>query len=367
MILSRQNADLLRLISMGAVCLIHSTATFEWRFLTHHHFLSEDFAAVLVNQVGRYCVFLFVFLSGYGLASREFGRPPEKRLAALPFYFDRLKRIGLPYVFFSLILLCFIALPHGGFREYLRVLPGTLLNGSADYHFYFFPLILSCYLFFPLLLRLENPVFIFITLASLLFFTSPAHVILGHFGIHRPEFPTWMPFQWLFYFHFGTVLARIDVRHKSADPGLEKKNSAPGWRFFSVFVLVSALVLLLAEYLFWSYRQDRTDYFNHNSRWVVLLYALAWVFFSRAWNGPLTGWLEKPFFAKSIPYLAGVSFTVFILHTKVLGGLAMTRIGSSFFLLAPMVLGLTLLVVWLLDLGIRWNFLRLCFGLPEKK
>lgn len=85
----------------------------------------------------------------------------------------------------------------------------------------------------------------------------------------------------------------------------------------------------------------------------------AW-FFLAAWTRPgLTGraktWIQK----------GAAVFSVFIFHTTVLRQLENTPLRATLFIIPTLIL-VTFALVWLLDLILRPNWLRIIFGLPEK-
>lgn len=129
--------DILRIVSILAVVLIHSTTrTFEF---THSNLLATQFTLFL-NQVSRFAVPLFFMISGFVLElSYPFHDNPFSYLRR------RITRIFIPYLFWSAFYIFLIyPQPLGNYFS-------TLLSGSASYQLYFIPTLLIFYLLFPLI------------------------------------------------------------------------------------------------------------------------------------------------------------------------------------------------------------------------
>jgi len=135
-----QAIDILRVISIFAVILIHTTSrTLE----TVHYDLQSTTWSFILNQISRFAVPLFFLISGFVL---------ELNSGSFTNYFTYLKkrihRIIIPYVFWSAVYYYFVYTHHSaGFFA-------TLLDGSSSYQLYFIPSLLLLYLIFPLLHRM---------------------------------------------------------------------------------------------------------------------------------------------------------------------------------------------------------------------
>ncbi len=191
--------DLVRACSMLAVVMIHASSTFA---LQRSQFALRGLTpSLFCNQATRFAVPLFFLLSGLSLG---LGRREPK----LPgFWLGRLRRVGLPYLFWTLF---YLFRYHGlSLSAYAPAALGkALLWGSADSHLWFVAVLLQLYLLYPLL-RLSMKHFEGLTLAfSLLlslFCTLVICVPLPLTGWWRGQlwrlFPTW-----LFYFVLGMAV-----------------------------------------------------------------------------------------------------------------------------------------------------------------
>lgn len=175
--------DLLRGFAITAVVLIHITAPLA---------TDGDIFSIIVNQVSRFAVPVFFFLSGWGLTMAESFEKSED-------YWDFLKARFLS-IFPQYVIWNFIYLAYSdvwsveNFSELLKAfLLGTIYN-----HLYFVPVILILYVFYPLLLKISNKtgvlISLFITIISQL---SDIWIVHEYFYMNRNLF------NWIFYFIFG--------------------------------------------------------------------------------------------------------------------------------------------------------------------
>lgn len=332
--------------------VIHATGQIEIVFARTQSLASAEFAGVVLNQWARFSVPVFVLLSGYGLGLRYRSSFEWKE-----FLERRFTRIGVPFLFWTIVFILAHRVPwdaslltiSGSTAALLRAgraLPAALLTTGADYHFYFFIIILQCYLVFGLFRQTG-----FKTLAALaglhLLITSPSSRLLDSLGLLPPWHASFLV-NWIFYFALGIMLARHS-------PRLPKVVTA-------VLAAVS-LVAVCAEFLHYALLpggQSPGNY-DHFARWSVAVYAVAVWFFLAAWTnaeqaGRLKAWIEKG---------AGLSFSVFIFHTTVLRQLENTPLRATLFIVPALIL-VSFALAWLLDLVLRPNWLRVIFGLPEK-
>lgn len=348
--MERTTADLLRLMAMTAVCAIHAADAFSRRFAQEHQWLSQDVLAMVVEQLGRFCVPIFVVLSGFGLMARQRARP----LATRHFFYDRWLRLGLPYLTWSIGLVLAATLLGGGDPVAAAVaLPGHLLRGSADYHLYFFPIIIGCSLCFPLLARL-GPRLIWLLPPLLLWqvlMAQPTHRWLALAQGMQTALPAWIFLHWLGYFTAGMVLAQ------------RPPQNPPRWAALSVLALAAAGVL--GDWLYWSYRLPDTGWYNHFFRLSVIGYAAAVWWAMASMQGTVARWFRAPAAQAWLAKLAGWSFTVFLVHTWLLRGLQHTPLAHWFVPLVVVLLALGFGLAALADRCLPWRWPRLLLGLPD--
>lgn len=133
--------DILRIIAIVCVIIIHTTT----RILEASHYdLMHAPWAFFLNQIFRFAVPLFFFISGFTLTLNY-----SYHTSYFTFIKKRCSKIFLPYIFWSFIYFLFVYTQHtsGVFSyEFLD----NLLIGNASYQLYFIPSLLIFYFIFPI-------------------------------------------------------------------------------------------------------------------------------------------------------------------------------------------------------------------------
>lgn len=129
--------DLLRIISILAVILVHTTTKTIQAVSGNLHLVPWS---LFLNQIPRFAVPLFFLISGFVL---ELSCPPD--LNYWSYLKKRLSRIFLPYLVWSAVYYFFV------YPGNLSGFPHALLVGSASYQLYFIPALIIFYLIYPLL------------------------------------------------------------------------------------------------------------------------------------------------------------------------------------------------------------------------
>jgi surface polysaccharide O-acyltransferase-like enzyme len=338
----RRSTDLLRIVAMAVVVLIHATAPCERAIVAGAAWLSWDGVAVAINQLGRFCVPVFVALSGYGLAARHLA---GKRDGLLAFAGERMGRILLPYLCISLVVFALAGWPGG----VLGTLEG-LARGRADYHLYFIPLILCCYACFPLLIRVDSRAVWWGLLLVLLGCSSPAHKLWEAAGLRLPALDGWVPHAWLFWFYHGIRLAYADQR---GDP------RPGGWTW--VVALITG-VAVVGDFAYWATVLPEPGWFDHFHRWSVVAYSLAVL---AAWRASSLGAGSGPRTAVVITTLAGWSFTIYLGHTWVLRLVERSPLAPWPLAVGAATIALTVGAAWVLSDGVPGRWLRRAVGLAD--
>ncbi|MBW7857303.1 MAG: acyltransferase family protein [Leptonema sp. (in: Bacteria)] len=158
-------SQFIRLISIIAVIVIHGSYQYQMNFRDMNTANLADWIGVFLNQLARFSVPIFVFLSGYGLSIKFHSNQNQPFLSFVKdFYLNRMSRIGVPFIVWTLIFL-FVSHKIGYFAEIgilgsilksIQAVSYTIYFTGADYHFYFFTIILWCYLFFPFLIYIVH-------------------------------------------------------------------------------------------------------------------------------------------------------------------------------------------------------------------
>ena len=360
--MSRITGDFLKFLSITAVVAIHATHDKEVFFNQYHDVFSSSFFGALLNQISRFSVPVFVLLSGYGL-TKKYGQTPPGEIDfpwAMAFYKKRYFKIGLPFFFWTVILLVLFKRFDftGSLYEILwlnaLILLKYLFVQGADYHFYFFTIILECYLLYPLLLKFRSaPVFLFITFIHLMHAFPVAIYDLTGIALYR--FPSSFSVYWLLYFYIGIISAdaRAEERIKSIPP-------------VSLIVLtLAALSHVIFEYVRRSFVEENPDYYNHFNRFSVLMYSLLlWASFMRV-DSNIHKFIKTFKLTKITILLSCLSFGVYIYHPMLLRMVNYIFPGGSLFVVPAVILG-SFIFMMILDWLVRINLLRIVIGLPER-
>jgi surface polysaccharide O-acyltransferase-like enzyme len=231
--------QLLRAVALVMVLTIHFMSSIH--VSPYVSAAPHQFWAVLIDQICRVSVPLFVALSGYGLSQKytvsnfhwsEFLK--NRVLKLLPLY------IGWSiFYYFSLRLV-----PYWKPNWQSSSLLEQLLWGEADYQMYFVPMIFQLYVLFPALLALRKkwpwPTFIFalVLQATSYWFYQQKSL---HMSINWTDQLQYIFFgAWIFYFVLGMYLRTVLVR-------LQKKRM---YQFLLIGVAVITGFLMVRNALY---------------------------------------------------------------------------------------------------------------------
>lgn len=156
-----------------------------------------------LDQSLRFCVPLFVFLSGHGLARRYLNQTPNW----LRFMSQRTKPLILLYIIWSVYLTSIIRfIPGWDQYPFIDQWWTRVFLGQSEYHLYFLPMLLQLYALFPILQRLEHKRLLIVGLIS----------IVGQFSLNywsgsqgwADQLQYVVSISWLSYFVMGILVAR---------------------------------------------------------------------------------------------------------------------------------------------------------------
>lgn len=386
---------------MVLVLAIHATGPYEYRFLQHHNFLSQDFLSVVLNQMARFSVPVFVALSGFGLTIKYGTLAKETTLQDLKvplpsFYRDRIIKIGIPFLVWTVIILFLkdrLAGPYD--KDFFQSMLPYLYKRGADYHFYFFHIIFECYVVFPFLAmflarfkKLRIPA---LALSALVQFyvSSPSHIWFSEW-----PGPPFLFSAFLLYWQFPLVLGVTAALRKLEKPAPILSASARWW---TLLLTILAAGICILEYIYWSYERSNPGDFNHFTRISVMTYAALIFLLFLEWpekdrspeksrtaakeqnkgeenrkhevegknemakeDRMATG--EKP--RRILSYLAGLTFFVFIVHTGILRVLKPYLPDWMLLVLVALLLTSFLLAL-VVDALISWPWLRTILALEK--
>lgn len=319
--MTRSTTDSVKVIAAVAVVGIHATSASENHFFQQHNFLSLDFIGVLVNQVARFSVPLFLYLSAYGLAKSEKKDSAGFFTVSLNFLWKRLPTILVPYFFFSGIALVLEFHSYSGTTaELSQKILHKLRIGAADYHLYFLVILAQCYILFPLLTRIARAYpggyrmatgFVLVLVAGLLYKGS-SEFLLPKLGLSHPGWHASFVIYWLPYFMLGILHAqKPPLFAATTDDSDPMANNAQLWKSIALALgVILALACVVTEYIYYSRQGNPVDYYNHFSRPSVMLYALTVVYLLQSFRtSPFERGAEK---------IAPLTFSVYLIHPQIL-------------------------------------------------
>jgi peptidoglycan/LPS O-acetylase OafA/YrhL len=364
--LSRRDGDLLRSTASFLVVIIHCISGWVRDFYATHDFLSLGFFATFLDQLSRFTVPAFFFLSGFGLAQQFRDRPEPLK----DYYRRRLFKIMAPFFLWSALTIyrpwgALKALPWGedtgtAVLETLRIF---FLKGF-DYQYYFLIVIFQFYLVFPFILKVSRRRwFLLAVLLLQLALMSPVEGYLRVLGWSLPPLYSYL----LPFYAFYCVAGVHAAWHPHWGARLVNAMTRPqAWFFWG-----AALVLLFLEY--WVNIRALAKplaYADHFNRWAVLVYCVATMLLLLKHRKQLHKSLHdnprwKFFFAIFTPY----AFFVYLAHTHVLRlvnefntGLSLFHLVTRVFLVAA---GSYLLAWGAQALFANYPRVRFALGLPK--
>lgn len=170
---------------------------------------------LVVDQLLRFCVPMFVALSGYALA-KKYGA----QFSFTDFMKRRVVKLVPQYLLWSFIFIIPLALLYPNWGNPLSYLPlwKVILLGKADYHLYFVSTIVQLYLLFPILrvLMRRNPT---LAVLSLIGIQVATYLIISPLmaGKHIPyeslldQNQYAISLNWIGYFGIGMWIANAHV------------------------------------------------------------------------------------------------------------------------------------------------------------
>jgi surface polysaccharide O-acyltransferase-like enzyme len=340
----RPTCDLARVVAMAAVVAIHAggEATRHW----HPGADAATTAAVVIDQLARFAVPLFLVLSGYGLAARDRERGAEP---AWTFLRPRLVRIALPLAVFS-ILAEVLSAPGP-----LPALPWRLATGGSRYHLYFLPIIVGCYVAYPALRRCGPQRVLPILALWQILLSQPVHLTGDAIVTLQRAVPDWCFLRWLAWFAFGMWAAQWPPPR----PGAPRDALA-------TLLLIGAAGWVCAECLTAMARGAQADWVQHFSRLSVVAYTLALWWWLRRHDRAIADRLAAPERKRVLGYLAGWSFTVYLIHPWVLDGWVAAGLPPQPQAMTMGVLVASAMGAWALDRLLPWTWPRLAVGLDGR-
>ncbi len=256
-----ETLDILKGLAIVAVVGIHVIA---------HQKLT--YPLVALDQVFRFCVPVFVAVSGFALARKYWDE-----INLIEYLQKRVWRI-LPLYF----LWCGISIY---FNESGYPLWEKILLGRADYHLYFVPMIIQLYLLFPILLFLVKKLAWPTLFVSLIW---QVYLFNSYSSTYLSDQQQYVLFSsWIFYFILGMIM----VKHKSRF-GLILLGSGLIWTLQNTFSQIGKVDPIVV---------------TRFTKLPILLYATGWI---------LAGEYFKKL--KVFAFLGQHSYLIYLAHVLVL-------------------------------------------------
>lgn len=299
----RVELDIIKAWAIIAVVVIHTVS------LSYQYYPRESWSwdgLLIIDQISRFCVPIFVALSGYGLGIRNMDIGWNYSV----FIKRRVVKLFPWYLFWSGVIYLYIRTSEEwNHVEHFSVWKLVLL-GKADYHLYFVPMIVSLYFIFPILAfalkkwgwKLVAGLGVFEAILYLV--TSLEAEKYIHFSFAWGDQQQYLFFgTWIFYFALGIYLNFM--------PRLSVKKSYV-LKLIAIVCLVGGLVLILTDTLRLAASGADIIAATRFTRLPVLVFATGAILGSIVWRD---FWHRFP---GVFVWLGERSFMVYLSHTLVL-------------------------------------------------
>ncbi len=312
--LSKKDGEIIRVMASVSVVIAHCIHYWVKDFAQSREVFSLGYLASLADQLTRFTVPAFLFLSGFGLALQVQARGLDIKR----YYRTRMFKIVAPFLLWSSIT---------SFRhvDYFKALDWQHQFGSSlgdvlffafvrgfDYQYYFLIVLFQFYLVFPFVFRLAASRFWLYGFVSLhLLYMTPTEVLLEALGISLPRFHShFIITHWLFCF----VGMHAALNKNFFMPSLNR------WSLNGTFAFwLFSFALVAGEFtsnILGGKSLGNSDHFNRLS--VVLFCMASLMFFIK-----LRPTLERRFYPRPIAsflvtHVAPFTYFVYLGHTHLL-------------------------------------------------
>lgn len=252
------------------------------------------YITLIVNQLARFSVPVFVFLSGLGLAISY-----KKDISYFKFEFKRLLNIVPEYLIWCFIYLYIIK----NNMEFNTWVPFILKGDGTYYHLYFVPMIVKLYIFFPILyIVMRNKLGL---MAS--FIITAGVLISGHYfnvpDLSLDFYSKRNTILWIFYFALGIYASTKLYTYI----GKLKKQKV----LIMIFHILCTIFLIM-ESIQGMQAGKPTDYYTTFIRPSVILYSLSTILFLFSLN------YKENLLFKSLRLISDKSYIMYLSHPLVL-------------------------------------------------
>jgi probable poly-beta-1,6-N-acetyl-D-glucosamine export protein len=176
----RRGIDAIKGIAIVCVILIHCISIISSRISLYSPFNNISISLIISDQVLRFCVPLFVAVSGFTLTLSQ----EKKQLNYVDFLKRRVFKIIPLFLFWWIVI--------------------QVINPSVGYHLYFVPMILQLYLLFPIIYyfvkKLPLVTLLFALITQLSYFAFLSNKFLSDWNQYI------ICLSWIYYFVLGIYL-----------------------------------------------------------------------------------------------------------------------------------------------------------------
>ncbi|MDS1005264.1 acyltransferase [Clostridium sporogenes] len=283
--------DLLRALSTIAVILIHVTGIILYN--TSNKGLTYNISLIL-NQLSRFSVPAFIFLSGFGLALSY-----KKESKYLYYLIHRLKKIIPDYLVWCIIYIFLIENPNLSYSDKIH----NIFDGTLYYHFYFVPIIIILYLIFPIFYKFFKTKFaLFITF----FLNMGIYILLRYPNIPKnvsEKLTRESTINWIFYFVLGVYLC---TNYNKIHIFIKKHKTK-----LLILLLITTYVLLKDTYSCLEINSS-LDYGTTFIRPSVMLFSTFFILYIMSFN------FNNLSFKKILYIVSKHSYTIYLSHPLLL-------------------------------------------------
>jgi len=303
--------DILRGVSIIGVILIHIIGS-------SFHFWNKGsltwFVFLTLDQLFRFSVPLFVFISGYTLYSKY-----ALNFKYREFYLKRVARVLPWYFVWSLIIYIYINLTvKSGFVNYPTW--KLIFLGKVDYHLYFVSMIFQLYLLFPLLMWLYKKfrsnfvigLFVLEALLYLIFSLDGQKIIQLPWRFYEQQQYLFFG-TWVFYFVLGFMLCE---KSQFVAKLKLKKHGFPSIKSIFFFVTLLILVYSIYDSLHLISTTADTNVATRSTRMPLLLYSTSFAISVLMYSDLLLK--MKKVLKRTLLYFANISYLVYLIHALII-------------------------------------------------
>jgi len=145
-----EHINFLRAFGVLGVISIHSTGYFT----EIQHFNRLALLSLLTDVFSQFAVPLFIMISGFVLAKNY-----RNNFALSQFYKKRVRSIIPQYLIFSVLYTYFnnsVTMKNSSIHANLSLILKNIWHSDASYHLWFFAIIIQCYLFYPIIIKIYD-------------------------------------------------------------------------------------------------------------------------------------------------------------------------------------------------------------------